>query len=238
MRLFSRQLLIASVLGIASGAHAQSTVPGASGIDASRIRFGALEYVLSMTRAGEEEFVGTVRDEILPVRGDDPVIRRVQTVRRGRTVTIDSTVTDANTLAPRWHRSVEPDRDVLLTWSEGRVRGAVTGTAKGARSPKVIDAAFVDAFDSANWDLAVRALALDDGDGAVLDVYDAEHLRHSYGIQVVSRDLRGNSFIVHVTVQLGRNSQAHAWFDDVTRTLLRIETQISEDTVLRQVLKP
>ena len=97
---------------------------------------------------------------------------------------------------------------------------------------------YVEAFDAANWDLAVRALPLDNGEGAVIEVYDAERNRHSYGVQVVSRDVRGNSFIIHVSVQLGRNSQAHAWFDDATRTLLRIETQISEDTVLRQVLKP
>lgn len=219
-------------------ARAQSTVPGAPGIDATRIRFGALDYVLSLTRAGEEEFVGTVRDEILPVRGDEPVIRRVQTVRRGSTVTIDSTVTDANSLAPRWHRSIERDRDVLLEWSEGRVRGVVTGTAKGARAAKTIDAAYIEAFDASNWDLAVRALPLDDGDGAVIEVYDAESNRHSYGVQVVSRDVRGNSFIIHVSIKLSRNNEAHAWFDDATRTLLRIETQISEDTVLRQVLKP
>ncbi len=229
--------VVLSVIVVLS-ASAQSTVPGSSALDPSRIRFGALEYVLSQTKAGEEEFLGTVRDEILPVRGDEPVIRRVQTVTRGRTVTIDSTVTDATTLAPRWHRSVEPDRGVLLEWGEGRVRGVVTGTAKGARAPKSIDAAYVEAFDATNWDLAVRALPLEDGDGAVIEVYDAERNRHSYGIQVVSRDMRGNSYIIHVSVQLGRNSEAHVWFDDTTRTLLRIETQISEDTVLRQVLRP
>lgn len=238
IRRYCNAAVVLFAVTTATTARAQSTVPGSPGVDASRIRFGALDYILSLTRAGEEEFVGTVRDEILPVRGDEPVIRRVQTVRRGSTVTIDSTVTDANTLAPRWHRSIERDRDVLLEWGDGRVRGAVTGTAKGARAAKTIDAVFVEAFDASNWDLAVRALPLEDGDGAVIEVYDAESNRHSYGVQVVSRDVRGTSFIIHVSIKLSRTNEAHAWFDDATRTLLRVETQISEDTVLRQVLKP
>ncbi len=217
---------------------AQGTAPGVPTIDASRIRYGALDYVLSLKHDGEEEFIGTVRDEILPVRGDDPVIRRVQTVRRGNTVTIDSTVSDASTLAPRWHRTVEPKRDVLLQWTDGRVRGEVIGSGSGRRAAKAIDTVYAEAFDAANWDLAVRALPLDEGDVTTINVYDVERARHAYSVRVVSRDIRGSSYVIHVIVQLDKNTEAHAWFDDATRTLLRVETQISHDTVLRQVLKP
>ncbi len=225
-------------LGLTRSVGAQGIAPGTPTIDASRIRYGALDYVLSLKRDGEEEFIGTVRDEILPVRGDDPVIRRVQTVRRGKTVTIDSTVSDASTLAPRWHRTVEPNRDVLLQWADGRVRGEVIGAGSGRRAAKAIDTVYADAFDAANWDLAVRALPLDEGDVTTIEVYDVERLRHAYSVRVVSRDIRGSSFVIHVVVQLEKNNEAHAWFDDVTRTLLRVETQISHDTVMRQVLKP
>jgi len=232
----ARCLVFAFILARSVGA--QGTAPGAPTIDASRIRYGALDYVLSLKREGEEEFIGTVRDEILPVRGDDPVIRRVQTVRRGKTVTIDSTVSDASTLAPRWHRTVEPNRDVLLQWADGRVRGEVIGSGSGRRAAKAIDTVYADAFDAANWDLAVRALPLDEGDVTTIEVYDVERQRHPYSVRVVSRDIRGNSYVIHVIVQVDKNTEAHAWFDDVTRTLLRVETQISHDMVLRQVLKP
>jgi len=41
-----------------------------------------------------------------------------------------------------------------------------------------------------------------------------------------------------VVVQLGRDNEAHVWFDDSTRTLLRVETPIEPGVLLRQVLKP
>lgn len=215
---------------------AQATVPGAANIEPTRIRFGTLEYVLSILREGEEQIIGSVIDEILPVRGDDPVIKRVQTVRRSGGVNVDSTVSDAQTLAPRWHYGVQPQRIVFLEFDGTRVRGTVTPRTGTQR---MIDTTLSDAaFDSSNWDLAVRALPLEEGDAAIVQVYDVDQQLHRYGVRVADRELRGKSYILHVIVQLGRNNEAHVWFDDVTRTLLRIETPIQPGVVLRQVLKP
>jgi hypothetical protein len=36
---------------------------------------------------------------------------------------------------------------------------------------------------------------------------------------------------------MGKGREAHAWFDDKTRVLLRMETQLGPDAVMRQVLK-
>ena len=225
-----------AVIAVPSAAVGQATIPGAPNLEPTRIRFGTLEYVLSILRDGEEQVIGSLIDEILPLRGDDPVIKRVQTVRRSGGVHVDSTVTDAQTLAPRWHYGVQAQRIVLLEFDGARVRGTVTPTT-GA--PRVIDTTLADvAFDSSNWDLAVRALPLEEGDAAILQVYDVEQQLHRYGVRVADRELRGKSFIVHVIIQLGRNNEAHVWFDDITRTLLRIETPVQPGVILRQVLKP
>ena len=239
-RAFARRVIVvASVVIVSmvapSPVLAQATVPGASNIEPTRIRYGALEYVLSIVRDGEEQIIGSVIDEILPIRGNDPVIRRVQTVHRSGGVSVDSTVSDAQTLAPRWHNGVQPQRMVFLEFDGARVRGTVTPRT-GA--PRLIDTTLADAaFDSSNWDLAVRALPLEEGDAAIVQLYDVDQQLHRYNIRVADRELRGKSFIVHVIVQLGRNNEAHVWFDDVTRTLLRIETPIQPGVVLKQVLK-
>ena len=224
------------VLAAPTVAVAQATIPGAPNIEPTRIRFGTLAYVLSILRDGEEQIIGSLIDEILPIRGDDPVIKRVQTIRRGGGVNVDSTVTDAQTLAPRWHYGVQPQRIVFLEFDGARVRGSVTPKT-GA--PRMIDTTLADAaFDSSNWDLAVRALPLEEGDAAIVQVYDVDQQLHRYGVRVADRELRGKSYIVHVIIQLGRNNEAHVWFDDVTRTLLRIETPLQPGVILRQVLKP
>lgn len=228
-------LVASSALVLPATLAAQATIPGAANIEPTRIRYGTLEYVLSVVREGEEQVVGSLTDEILPLRTDEPVIRRVQTTKRSGGVFVDSTVTDAQTLAPRWHHAVVAQRDIFFEMDGLRVRGRVTN---GTATPKVIDATLPDAaFDASNWDLAVRALPLEESDAAFVQVYDVDQQVHRYGVRVVDRELRGKSWIIHVVVQLGKGSEAHVWFDDVTRTLLRIETPIGPDVLLRQVLR-
>ncbi len=225
-----------AALCTASVLQAQATTPGSPGIEPTRIRFGTLQYVLSVVRDGEEQIIGSVVDEILPIRGDDPVIKRVQTMHRSGGAYIDSTVSDAQTLAPRWHFGVQPERTVLLEFDGVRVQGRITAKSGTVRT---VETTLVDvAFDASNWDLAVRALPLEEGDAAIVQVYDVDQQLHRYNVRVADRELRGRSEIVHVVVQLSRNNEAHVWFDDVTRTLLRIETPIGPGVILRQVLKP
>jgi len=234
----ARILSIVLATGLVVGplrVRAQATTPGAANIEPTRIRYGTLEYVLSVLRDGEEQVVGTMIDEILPLRVDEPVIRRVQTTRRSGGVFVDSTVTDAQTLAPRWHHGVNAKTDVLLEFDGTQVRGRVT---TGNASPRTVDATLPDlAFDASNWDLAIRALPLEEGDASIVQVYDVDRQTHRYNVRVADREMRGKSWIVHVVVQLGKGSEAHVWFDDVTRTLLRVETQIGDGVLLRQVLK-
>ena len=228
-----------TILLAASGAGdvgAQATVPGSAGIEPTRIRYGTMEYTLTIVRGDEEESIGVVRDEIMPIRGNDPVLRRVFMLSRAGELLIDSTFTDLETLAPLWHRSVQPKRTIDFEMSGKRVKGVIAPTGSAA---KTIDTTLADlAFDSSNWDLVVRALPLENGDAAVLSMYDVDRNLQRYTVRVVDRQVKGKTDVIHVTLDMGRGSETHAWFDDKTRVLLRLETRLGPDAVLRQVLKP
>jgi hypothetical protein len=226
---------VVALLAAPRVARSQATIPGAPNIEPTRIRYGTFEYTLIVLRDGEEQIVGSLTDEILPIRGD-AVINRVQTTKRSGGPFIDSTVTDAETLGPRWHHGVQPKRSVLLEFTGTKVSGTISAPNT---KDKAVNVTLPDAaFDASNWDLAIRALPLDDGDAAVIQVYDVDQQLHRYNVRVAERDMRGKSYVIHVIVQLGRNNEAHVWFDDMTRTLLRIETPIGPGVLLRQILKP
>ena len=215
---------------------AQATVPGSSGIEPTRIRFGTMEYSLTIVRGDEEEAIGVLRDELMPIRSNDPVLRRVMVLARSGELLIDSTLTDLETLAPRWHNSVQPKRTIDFEMFGKRVKGTLADKGSPART---IDTTLADlAFDSSNWDLVVRSLPLENGDAAVLSVYDVDRHLQKYTVRVIDRTVKGKTDIIHVTVETGRGSEIHAWFDDNTRVLLRVETKLGPDTLLRQVLKP
>jgi hypothetical protein len=222
-------------LAAAALASAQVTFPGAPWLDPTRIRYGTLTYTLSVVQGDEEQVVGTIVDEILPIRGEDPVLQRVRTVRQGGSVTIDSTVTELETLRPRWHHAVQPQRAVLLEFSEAQVTGTVTPVDGPARS---IDVTLPDlAFDASNWDLALRALPLEEGDAAVLQLYDVDRQLVRYRVRVADRTVAGLTDLIHVVLEVPGSREVHLWLDEATRTLLRLETQVAEDRLLRQVLQ-
>lgn len=227
-------LLVATGL-LPARASAQVTVPGAAALDPQRIRFGTLTYTLSLVQGDDEQVIGSITDEILPIRGDDPVLQRVRTVRQGASATVDSTVTELETLRPRWHHGVTAQRDVLLDFSETRVIGTVTPVGG---PPRALDVSLPDlAFDASNWDLAVRALPLEEGDAAVLSLYDVDRQLHRVRVRVVEREVRGETDLIHVIVELPGGSELHAWLDEVTRVLLRSEMLVGPDQLLRQVLR-
>jgi hypothetical protein len=233
-RLVAAAVLLA-VLAWPEAMAAQATVPGAPALEPTRIRFGTMEYTLTLVRGDEEETLGYLRDEIMPIRGTDPVLRRVLSLTRGNSTLIDSTLTDLETLAPHWHKSVQPHREIEYQMDGARVVGIVTPTSGEARA---IDTTLADlAFDSSNWDLIVRALPLADGDAAVLSMYDVDANLTRYSLRVVDRQPRGRTDVIHVIIDMGKGREAHAWFDDITRVLLRVETQLGPDVLLRQLLR-
>ena len=76
--------------------------PGDSTLRGNRIAADSVQYSLIAYRGEQQQVLGTAVDVVkLEMRGDVPVIHRVLTVSPGQAPLIDSTVTDARTMAPR-----------------------------------------------------------------------------------------------------------------------------------------
>lgn len=210
-------------------------VPGDTSLRAAGIRADTLTYTLTGYRDGNEIPVGTMTDVVTRTGTDQPLLRRVLTVQRGSAYLIDSTVTDARTLAPRQHRSVQPQRLLQIEFDGRRVRGRVGPVdSPGA----AIDTTLASAvFDSGNWDLIVRAMPLAADFAAFFRVYDLDSGMRDYKVRVIgSTPMLGEQAHI-VLFQLSAQREATVWIGDTTRRLLQVETPLGPTTVLRQTLR-
>lgn len=212
--------------------------PGDSALHGSRIAAGTARYALTMYRDADEIPVGRLTDEIRldTVAETAPrsvLLRRVQRLQRGTMELLDSTVTEVATLAPRWHRSLQPTRRVLLEFSGRRVKGSVGPVDV---PPVPIDTTLpVPVFDSGNWDLFVRALPLAPGYAARFPVYDTDAGLREYQVEVTgSTTIQGEEAHV-VLFTLGKGRESVVWIGTQSRELLQMETMLAPTTLLRQV---
>jgi hypothetical protein len=149
---------------------------------------------------------------------------------------IDSTVTDARTLAPRRHRNVSPSRLISLEFNGKRVKGSI-GPVDVPSLP--IDTTLAIApFDSGNWDLVVRSLPLEKGYAARFRVYDTDSGLREYRIDVTgSATVLGEE--AHVVIfTLAPRRESVVWIGKASRRLLQVETLIDANTMLRQQRLP
>ena len=148
---------------------------------------------------------------------------------------IDSTVTDAATLAPRQHRSIQPQRLLNIDFEGKRVRGRI-GPAESPGA--AIDTTLAwPVFDSGNWDLVVRAMPLAKDFEAVFRVYDLDGGMRDYRVKVIgSTPMHGENAHI-VLFQLSAQREATVWIGDTTRRLLQVETPLGPTTILRQTLR-
>lgn len=212
--------------------------PGDSALQGSRIAAGTARYALTMYRDADEIPVGRLTDEIRldTVAETAPrsvLLRRVQRLQRGTMELLDSTVTEVATLAPRWHRSLQPTRRLLLEFSGRRVKGSVGPVDV---PPVPIDTTLpVPVFDSGNWDLFVRALPLAPGYAARFPVYDTDAGLREYQVEVTgSTTIQGEEAHV-VLFTLGKGRESVVWIGTQSRELLQMETMLAPTTLLRQV---
>ena len=207
--------------------------PGDSTLRGSRIVADSVQYSLIAYRGAQQQTIGTAIDVVkLEMRGDVPVIHRVLTVSPGRAPLIDSTVTDARTLAPRRHRNVSPSRLISLEFNGKRVKGSI-GPVDVPSLP--IDTTLAIApFDSGNWDLIVRALPLEKGYAARFRVYDTDSGLREYRIDVTgSATVLGEE--AHVVIfTLAPKRESVVWIGKASRRLLQVETMVDANTMLRQ----
>jgi hypothetical protein len=210
-------------------------LPGDSTLRGDRVRAGTSTYLLTTVREGLEQTLGTITDVItLETDGAVPVIRRVHTARRGAVALVDSSVTDARTLAPRSHRSVQPTRRISLEFNRKRVKGSLAP----AETPSLpIDTAFATApFDSANWDLLVRSLPLAKDYAAWFPVYDVDGGLHHYHVQVTGAATMLGEVSYIVRFSLSRSRAATVWIGKQSGLVLQIETLLGP-MLLRQELQ-
>jgi hypothetical protein len=207
--------------------------PGDTSLHGSRILADSVQYSLIAYRGAQQQTIGTAIDVVrLEMRGDVPVIHRVLTVSPGRAPLIDSTETDARTLAPRRHRNVSPSRLIALEFNGKRVKGSI-GPVDVPSLP--IDTMLALApFDSGNWDLIVRSLPLEKGYAARFRVYDTDSGLREYRIDVTgSATVLGEE--AHVVIfTLAPKRESVVWIGKTSRRLLQVETMIDANTMLRQ----
>ncbi len=221
-------------------AQAPSTVsstlvtPGDSSLRGSRITADSARFSLIAYRGAQQQQIGSVSDVVsLESRNGTPVIHRVLTVQRGMAALIDSTITDARTMAPRSHRTLQPQRRIALEFSGKRVKGSL-GPIDVPSLP--IDTTLAVApFDSGNWDLLLRSMPLAKGYAARFRVYDTDSGLREYRIEVTgSATVLGEE--AHVVIfALAPGRESVVWVGKASGKLLQIETLIDADTMLRQV---
>ncbi len=208
--------------------------PGDSTLRSGRIPADSVVYSLIAYRGEQQQTLGTAVDVVkLEMRGEVPVIHRVLTVSSGQVPLIDSTVTDARTLAPRRHRHVSSSRLISLDFNGKRVKGSI-GPVDVPSLP--IDTTLaIASFDSGNWDLVVRSLPLEKGYAARFRVYDTDSGLREYRIEVTgSATVLGED--AHVVIfMLAPKRESVVWVGKESRRLLQVETLVDANTMLRQV---
>lgn len=228
-------------LGQDAGAPASAAVvprrvaPGDSSLRVKALRADSLTYALIGYRDGDEIPVGTITDVLRRDSSATPTLHRAMSVQRGTARLIDSSVSDGVTLAPKQHRSLQPQRQLRIDFSGRRVRGTIgPATSPGVAIDTTLGSSV---FDSGNWDLVVRAMPLALGYAAVFRVYDIETGMHDYIVRVIgTTPMYGENAHV-VLFQLGGQREVTVWIGDTTRRLLQVETPLGPTTVLRQTLR-
>lgn len=210
-------------------------VPGDTSLRVLELRVDTLRYALTGFRDGDEIPVGSITDMVTREGGASALLRRVLVVQRGSASLIDSTLSDAVSLAPRQHRSWQPQRHLQLDFTGLRLRGSIgPPDAQGAAIDTTIAS---PAFDSGNWDLVVRAMPLDSGYAARFPVYDLETGLHEYRVRVIGATTMLGERAHVVLFQLGGTQEVTVWIGATTRRLLQVETPVGPTTLLRQTLR-
>lgn len=210
--------------------------PADTALRADSIRVDTLTYTLTGYRDGDEIPVGTIVDMTTREgEGASRMLRRIMLVKRGTATLVDSTLTDAKSLAPKQHRSSQPQRVLRIDFSGMRIRGVIGPI--GSSGVALDTTLSYPAFDSGNWDLIVRAMPLAPNFAAVFRVYDVETGPHDYIVRVTGTTTIYGETAYIVQFQLSRGTESTVWIGATTRRLLQMETWVGQSTLLRQALR-
>lgn len=208
-----------------------TVLPGDPRVDGRRLAPGTVTLAMTLERTGQPtRAMGTSVDLLTSgALNNAPALIRVGTVQRGTATILDSTWSDPRTLAPKRHRSVQPNRRLILDWNGAAVTGRVE-PASGA--PVVKDSAFaVPSFDSSNWDLVIRALDLSVGVRRVFPVYDVDGGVQWYSATVADTTRVEGRSAWTVKANLGRAGTATMTIEQATRRLHAVDVPLGQATL-------
>lgn len=228
-------LLLAASVG-AQPAPPRLLLPGDSLLDGGRLAPGTVRYTLTAWQGAAPIPLGRITDrQWRDSSAAGVVVRRVMTVERGGVQVVDSTATDARTLAPQRHAAQQPTRRFTLAYAGRRVKGSLAPEGfPGVPLDTLLATPF---FDAASWDLVLRALPLAPGVHVQLPVYDLDGGLHPVELRVTGRaTVQGEE--AHVVVfTLAANRESTVWVGAASGRLLRMETLVG-GVLLEQRLAP
>ena len=231
-----RSTLALLLLAAPLAAQPRLVLPGDSLLDARRLGEGTRAYALTAWQGAASLPLGRITDrQWRDSSAAGVVVQRVLTVERGGVQVVDSTATDARTLAPRRHVAQQPTRRFTLAFTGRRVKGSLAPEGfPGVPLDTLLSTPF---FDAGSWDLVLRALPLAPGVHVQLPVYDLDGGLHPVELRVTGRaSVLGEE--AHVVVfTLAANRESTVWIGVESRALLRMETLVG-GVLLEQRLVP
>jgi len=239
MRLWPSPLAVCALL-LAAPARAQAPppprllLPGDTLLDGRRLGSAELAYTLTAWQGAASIPLGRITDRQWRDSSAAGVeLRRVLTVQRGGVQVVDSTATDARTLAPRRHAAQQPTRRFALAFTGRRAKGSLAPEGfPGVPLDTLLATPF---FDAGSWDLVLRALPLAPGVHVQLPVYDLDGGLHPVELRVTGRaTVQGEAAHV-VQFTLAANRESTVWIGATSGRLLRMETLVG-GVLLEQLL--
>ncbi len=206
-------------------------LPGDARIDARRLATGTDQIGWMMERSGQPaRSIGSARDQLGSASFENQrALLRVVTVQRGTATLIDSTWSDARSLAAFRHRSLQPGRRLFVDWNGRAIVGRIE-PATGAPVRKDSSLS-VSSFDSSNWDLIVRAMDLGAGVRRVFPVYDVDGLLQWYVARVSDTTSVDGRAAWIVKAELGPAGTATLTVEQASRRLALVEVPMGQGTL-------
>lgn len=212
-------------------------LPGDTLLDGRRLVPATHAYTLTAWQGAASLPLGRITDrQWRDSSAAGVVVQRVLTVQRGGVQVVDSTASDARTLAPRRHVALQPTRRFTLAVTGRRVKGMLA--PEGFPGVPVDTLLATPFFDAGSWDLVLRALPLAPGVHVQLPVYDLDGGLHPVALRVTGRAtvLGEEAHVVILTLAPTRESTV--WIGAASGRLLRMETLVGGVLLEQRLERP
>jgi hypothetical protein len=226
MGMFSRTLLVLTVLLAGMTADAQRIYPGSKYVNNVIFTSFSVNYKLSMIVAGKTQpSFAQMKDELRTTTlNGRKVVIRVQSYSDGSQ--IDTSIADAKTYEPIYYSGVKAKKPVQLTFAANSVKGKDSSATVNVSLSKPV-------FYSGFYDLLVRGALIHTGYQETMPVYLNDVKGESSVTVNVLRDekLAGqpDAWVVETKIN---GTKTTMWIEKVNRGILKQITDITGNTQL------